>query len=188
MASTSRASAKPQQILVLDPPTDLMFKGPFTAVVTRHLKLHNPSARKVFFKVKSTSPSCYCVRPNTGIVRPGCAVTVSIMLQPFSYDPSREVKHKFMVQTVFAPSNTLNLEAVWKKANPEELMDSKLRCLFEVPRDSDKQGEGQRPSKPAPPNNSASSTCLKQSRTTPLSVFLLVTGVFIGFFLGKFIW
>ncbi|CAH7016921.1 vesicle-associated membrane protein-associated protein A [Phodopus roborovskii] len=190
MASASRAPEKLRQILVLNPPKVLKFKGPFTSVVTRRLKLRNPSERKVCFKVKSTSPCCYCVRPSSGVVEPGCTVTVAAMLQPFCYDPSQEVKHKFMVQTVFAPSDTSDLGAVWKEANPSELMDSKLRCVFEIPEESDKQDEGLRLRKAASRNKPwlASSMSLNQSHTPPLPVVLLVIGaVFIGFFLGKFI-
>uniref|UniRef100_A0A5F8G5J5 Vesicle-associated membrane protein-associated protein A n=1 Tax=Monodelphis domestica TaxID=13616 RepID=A0A5F8G5J5_MONDO len=90
--------AKHEQILVLDPPTDLKFKCPFTDVVTTNLKLRNPSDRKVCFKVKTTALCRYCVRPNSGIIEPGLTVTVSVMLQPFDYDPNEKSKHKFMVQ------------------------------------------------------------------------------------------
>lgn len=34
------------------------------------------------------------------------------MLQPFDYDPNEKSKHKFMVQTIYAPSNITDLEAV----------------------------------------------------------------------------
>ncbi|XP_062836593.1 vesicle-associated membrane protein-associated protein A isoform X1 [Anolis carolinensis] len=132
------ALAKHEQILVLDPPTDLKFKGPFTDVVTTNLKLRNPSDKKVCFKVKTTAPRRYCVRPNSGIIDPGSAVTVSVMLQPFDYDPNEKSKHKFMVQTIFAPPNITDMEAVWKDAKPEDLMDSKLRCVFEMPNENDK--------------------------------------------------
>ncbi|XP_008581071.1 PREDICTED: vesicle-associated membrane protein-associated protein A isoform X2 [Galeopterus variegatus] len=140
MASASGAMAKHEQILVLDPPTDLKFKGPFTDVVTTNLKLRNPSDRKVCFKVKTTAPRRYCVRPNSGIIDPGSTVTVSVMLQPFDYDPNEKSKHKFMVQTIFAPPNTSDMEAVWKEAKLDELMDSKLRCVFEMPNENDKLG------------------------------------------------
>ncbi|XP_077886568.1 vesicle-associated membrane protein-associated protein A isoform X1 [Ictidomys tridecemlineatus] len=152
MASASGSMAKHEQILVLDPPTDLKFKGPFTDVVTTNLKLRNPSDRKVCFKVKTTAPRRYCVRPNSGIIDPGSTVTVSVlgidprtlcmlvMLQPFDYDPNEKSKHKFMVQTIFAPPNTSDMEAVWKEAKPDELMDSKLRCVFEMPSENDKLG------------------------------------------------
>ncbi|XP_058030256.1 vesicle-associated membrane protein-associated protein A isoform X1 [Ahaetulla prasina] len=130
--------AKHEQILVLDPPTDLKFKGPFTDVVTTNLKLRNPSDRKICFKVKTTAPRRYCVRPNSGIIDPGTSVTVSVMLQPFDYDPNEKSKHKFMVQTIFAPPNITDMEAVWKDAKSDELMDSKLRCVFEMPNENDK--------------------------------------------------
>ncbi|KAF7245120.1 Vesicle-associated membrane protein-associated protein A [Varanus komodoensis] len=136
------ALTKHDQILVLDPPTDLKFKGPFTDVVTTNLKLRNPSDRKVCFKVKTTAPRRYCVRPNSGIIDPGSSVTVSVMLQPFDYDPNEKSKHKFMVQTIFAPPNITDMEAVWKDAKPEELMDSKLRCVFEMPNENDKLQSG----------------------------------------------
>ncbi|KAJ7414039.1 Vesicle-associated membrane protein-associated protein A [Willisornis vidua] len=163
------ALAKHEQILVLDPPTDLKFKGidwnssdtstrtipcpsnnpcikamssqvggPFTDVVTTNLKLRNPSDRKVCFKVKTTAPRRYCVRPNSGIIDPGSSVIVSVMLQPFDYDPNEKSKHKFMVQTTYAPPNITDMEAVWKEAKPDELMDSKLRCVFEMPNENDK--------------------------------------------------
>ncbi|XP_076405876.1 vesicle-associated membrane protein-associated protein A isoform X1 [Peromyscus maniculatus bairdii] len=141
MASASGAMAKHEQILVLDPPSDLKFKGPFTDVVTTNLKLRNPSDRKVCFKVKTTAPRRYCVRPNSGIIDPGSIVTVSVMLQPFDYDPNEKSKHKFMVQTIFAPPNISDMEAVWKEAKPDELMDSKLRCVFEMPNENDKLGK-----------------------------------------------
>uniref|UniRef100_A0A2K5BZB2 Vesicle-associated membrane protein-associated protein A n=1 Tax=Aotus nancymaae TaxID=37293 RepID=A0A2K5BZB2_AOTNA len=127
VASASGAVAKHEQISVLDPPTDLKFKGPSTDAVTTNLQLGNPSARKVCFKVKTTAPRRYCVRPNSGITDPGSTVTVSVMLQPFDCDPNEKSKHKFMVQTVFAPPNTSDMDAVWKEAKPDELMDSKLR-------------------------------------------------------------
>uniref|UniRef100_A0A2I3S128 Vesicle-associated membrane protein-associated protein A n=1 Tax=Pan troglodytes TaxID=9598 RepID=A0A2I3S128_PANTR len=159
MASASGAMAKHEQILVLDPPTDLKFKGPFTDVVTTNLKLRNPSDRKVCFKVKTTAPRRYCVRPNSGIIDPGSTVTVSVMLQPFDYDPNEKSKHKFMVQTIFAPPNTSDMEAVWKEAKPDELMDSKLRCVFEMPNENDKLGI-------TPPGNAPTVTSMSSINNT----------------------
>ncbi|KAB0384886.1 hypothetical protein FD755_006803 [Muntiacus reevesi] len=112
--------------------------GPFTDVVTTNLKLGNPTDRNVCFKVKTTAPRRYCVRPNSGIIDAGASINVSVMLQPFDYDPNEKSKHKFMVQSMFAPTDTSDMEAVWKEAKPEDLMDSKLRCVFELPAENDK--------------------------------------------------
>lgn len=130
--------SKLEQVLILEPPSDLRFKGPFTDVVTANLKLKNPSDRRVCFKVKTTAPRRYCVRPNSGIIEPGATLTISVMLQPFDYDPNEKSKHKFMVQTIFAPPTTTDTEIMWKEAKPDELMDSKLRCVFELPSENDK--------------------------------------------------
>ena len=51
--------------------------GNFTEVVTANLKLTNPSERKVCFKVKTTAPKRYCVRPNSGFVEAGGVVEVA---------------------------------------------------------------------------------------------------------------
>ncbi|XP_067410271.1 vesicle-associated membrane protein-associated protein B/C isoform X1 [Emydura macquarii macquarii] len=130
--------AKVEQVLSLEPQHELKFKGPFTDVVTTNLKLGNPTDRNVCFKVKTTAPRRYCVRPNSGIIDAGTSINVSVMLQPFDYDPNEKSKHKFMVQSMFAPPDTSDMEAVWKEAKPEELMDSKLRCVFELPAENDK--------------------------------------------------
>lgn len=122
---------KQPQVLTIDPPTELKFKGPFKDVVTSHLHLTNPSDKRVCFKVKTTAPRRYCVRPNSGFVEPNATVNVSVMLQPFDSDPNELMKHKFMVQTMFAPEVADDMEALWKEAQPSDLMDSKLKCVFE---------------------------------------------------------
>ncbi|KAM4605888.1 vesicle-associated membrane protein-associated protein B/C [Discoglossus pictus] len=134
--------AKVEQVLALEPQHELKFRGPFTDVVTTNLKLSNPLEKSVCFKVKTTAPRRYCVRPNSGLIDGGSSVNVSVMLQPFDYDPNEKSKHKFMVQSMVAPSDTSDMEAVWKDAKPDELMDSKLRCVFELPAENDKPVDG----------------------------------------------
>ncbi|VDK48511.1 unnamed protein product [Anisakis simplex] len=124
---------RPQQVLNIDPPDVLTFKGPFNDVVTCELNLENPTTRPVCFKVKTTAPKQYCVRPNSGILDPGSHISVSIMLQPCDGLPEIDsVKHKFMVQSAFAPSGESSLDAIWKKVQPSELMDSKLLVIFKT--------------------------------------------------------
>lgn len=125
--------SKLPQVLIIDPPTDITFKGPFTEVVTSHIKLTNPSDRQVCFKVKTTAPKQYCVRPNSGLIPPSESVTVSVMLQPFDYNAEEKNKHKFMVQSAYVPENEHSLDNIWKNTTPSEMMDSKLRVMFDVP-------------------------------------------------------
>ncbi|CAB1449331.1 unnamed protein product [Pleuronectes platessa] len=146
--------ARPEQVLLLEPPHELKFRGPFSDVVTANLKLANPTDRNVCFKVKTTAPRRYCVRPNSGIIDAGTSINVSVMLQPFDYDPNEKSKHKFMVQSLLAPPDMTDMEGVWKEAKPDELMDSKLRCAFELPLENEK---------PAPHNFRDSSSRSEQS-------------------------
>ncbi|XP_073438546.1 vesicle-associated membrane protein-associated protein B/C isoform X1 [Dendrobates tinctorius] len=151
--------AKTEQVLVLEPQHELKFKGPFTDVVTTNLKLMNPTEKNICFKVKTTAPRRYCVRPNSGVIDAGSSINVSVMLQPFDYDPNEKSKHKFMVQSIYAPPDTSDMEAVWKEAKPDELMDSKLRCLFELPSENDKPHDGE-------PNKVLSSSVTKTESTS----------------------
>ena len=42
----------------------------------------------------------------------GCSCVVIVMLQPFEYDPKEKSKHKFMVQTMFAPEGGADHETL----------------------------------------------------------------------------
>ena len=113
------------------------------------MKLKNPSDKKVCFKIKTTAPKRYCVKPNSGVVDPNTEVAIAgrdlsfcdlnecnmilVSLQPFEYDPAEKNKHKFMVQSMFAPDGEINQDTLWKEIDQNDLMDSKLRCVFAMP-------------------------------------------------------
>lgn len=129
------AKDKPSQILQLNPPTEILFEGPFDRVVTSYLELNNPSNATICFKVKTTAPRRYCVRPNSGTIEAGCKVRIAIMLQPQQDEtPNERFRHKFMVQSTIFQSEIKNLDSVWQNLSPEQIMDSKLRCVFESPK------------------------------------------------------
>lgn len=45
-----------------------------------------------------------------------------------------------MVQSLVAPDGDINPEQLWKDISPEQLMDAKLRCTFEMPEEKLKEG------------------------------------------------
>jgi len=63
-------SGKQEQVLKIDPPVELTFTGPFHQAVSSTMTLTNPSERKVCFKIKTTAPKRYCVKPNSGVIDP----------------------------------------------------------------------------------------------------------------------
>lgn len=127
---------KLEQVLQLDPSVELVFHGPFKDVVTTTLKLGNPTEKMVAFKVKTTAPRHYCVKPNSGLVKPNDSVNVDVMLQPFDHDAAEHKRHKFMVQTMFVGDEAEDVEDLWKASDQSAMMDSKLKCVFEMPKDN----------------------------------------------------
>ena len=80
--------------------------SPHTAVELRKavpttLTLKNTSdSKKVGFKVKTTTPKSYAVKPNTGIVPANGSVDVQIIMQAQREMPDfNNVKDKFLVQS-----------------------------------------------------------------------------------------
>merc|ERR1719391_81022 len=95
--------------------------------------LSNPSDRKVCFKIKTTAPKRYCVKPNSGVIDPNDSVKISVSLQPFDFVPQEKNKHKFMVQSMYAPEGEIHQDLLWKEVDTSQLMDSKLKCVFVMP-------------------------------------------------------
>lgn len=72
--------------------------------MTSNLRLTNPSQKSVFFKVKTTAPRFYCVRPNSGVIKPAESTVINVMLQPIDQNSVAEnerARHKFMIQVMF---------------------------------------------------------------------------------------
>jgi len=130
----------PEQILQIEPPYELKFKGPFTVPTTSMLKLTNPSDKRVCFKIKTTAPKRYCVRPNSGLLEPFQSLTIAVVFQPCELEPAAN-KHKFMVQSIFAADGDINMDQLWKDPDTSKVMDTKLRCSFELPDDANDQNK-----------------------------------------------
>ena len=133
---------KIDQVLIIEPQHELSFVGPFTTAVAATMSLRNPSDRKVCFKIKTTAPKRYCVKPNSGVIDAKEAVQVVVSLQPFEYDPNEKNRHKFMVQAMFAPDGEFNPDTLWKEADGSQQMDSKLKCVFVMPDSLVAEGAG----------------------------------------------
>merc|ERR1712225_185821 len=73
-------------------PTELAFARPFTTEVSQSLKIRNSNRTPVAFKVKTTAPKQYCVRPNSGRIEPGKEVEVTVLLQAMKQDPPLDIK------------------------------------------------------------------------------------------------
>ncbi|CAM8899489.1 hypothetical protein QQ045_010442 [Rhodiola kirilowii] len=98
------------------------------------MQLTNKTDEYVAFKVKTTNPKKYCVRPNAGIVLPGstCNVTVTMQAQKEA-PPDMQCKDKFLLQSVVAPSGTAAKDITSEMFNKEEgkaVEEFKLRVVY----------------------------------------------------------
>jgi hypothetical protein len=124
-------------------PVELGFKRPFQQEVSQTLRLKNPHSDPVAFKVKTTAPKQYCVRPNSGRIEPGRDVEVQILLQAMKEDPPPDAKcrDKFLVQSVLvtADKEFTNVGSLWahiEQTAKSTIQEKKIRVLF-LPSDAD---------------------------------------------------
>ncbi|KAH9065273.1 VAMP-associated protein [Lactarius vividus] len=110
--------------VTLQPSNSLGFNRPLTQNVKRSLNITNPNADPISFKIKTTAPKLYCVRPNSGKVEPGQTVEVQVMLQAMKEEPplNAKCKDKFLIQTMMIPSEkaALPLHDLWNTPEGEE--------------------------------------------------------------------
>ena len=67
------------------------------------------------------------MKPNSGVVDPNTEVSIAVSLQPFEFDPNEKNKHKFMVQSMFAPDGEINqdtLVRIWRYTHTIEINKS----------------------------------------------------------------
>jgi len=110
--------------VTLQPSNSLGFHRPLTQNVKRSLHITNPNADPISYKIKTTAPKLYCVRPNSGKVEPGQTVEVQVMLQAMKEEPplNAKCKDKFLIQTMLIPpeKSALPLHDLWNTPEGEE--------------------------------------------------------------------
>mgnify|MGYP003365533787 CR=1 FL=1 len=83
-------------------PKVLQFQAPFTEVQTQDVSVTNETNDYIAFKVKTTAPKLYCVRPNASTIAPKESVNVHIILQGLEQEPAvgTKCKDKFLFVSV----------------------------------------------------------------------------------------
>uniref|UniRef100_A0A453RXA4 MSP domain-containing protein n=1 Tax=Aegilops tauschii subsp. strangulata TaxID=200361 RepID=A0A453RXA4_AEGTS len=140
-ASPSPAMASPGpapagELLRIDP-IELRFPFELKKQISCSMQLSNLSDDYIAFKVKTTSPKKYSVRPNTGVVLPRSTCDVVVTMQAQREVPSdMQCKDKFLVQSVVAPSG-INVKDVtgemFMKESGNKIEEVKLRVTYVAP-------------------------------------------------------
>ncbi|KAL7342848.1 PapD-like protein [Rhodotorula toruloides] len=136
--------------VTLNPSSQLGFQRPLTQLVKRTLTVSNHNQSAVAYKVKTTAPKQYCVRPNSGRIEPGETVEVQVLLQPMKEDPPAGAKcrDKFLIQSVIITPEreSAALPDLWQAVEKEEktrtdgqsqIFEQKIRCTYLPAADSD---------------------------------------------------
>ncbi|KAG2024556.1 hypothetical protein GB937_003748 [Aspergillus fischeri] len=130
--------------ILLEPP-ELGFKRPFDREVCEILHLSNTNSEPVVFKVKTTAPKHYCVRPNSGRIEPGKNVDVHVLLQAMKEEPAPDAKckDKFLVQTVAVTGDMefSNVSSIFEKASKSSIQERKIRVNW-LPAESSNGEQG----------------------------------------------
>ncbi|XP_027181422.1 vesicle-associated protein 2-1 [Coffea eugenioides] len=101
------------------------------------LKVSNTTEHHVAFKVKTTSPKKYFVRPNTGVIQPwdSCVIRVTLQAQR-EYPPDMQSKDKFLLQSTIVPPNTDVDELppnTFSKESGKTIEECKLKVVYLTP-------------------------------------------------------
>ncbi|KAI9492495.1 PapD-like protein [Zychaea mexicana] len=140
--------------VVLTPSSYLTFTRPFAhPVATESICIQNPGKIPVTFKVKTTAPKQYCVKPNTGKIEPNEQVVVQVFLQPMKekFVEGYKCKDKFLIQTAeIKPtgqhnnSSSVSMAEMWQRIETEEkdkIYRHKIKCVVSPPGPSRRQSE-----------------------------------------------
>nr|ACU13560.1 unknown [Glycine max] len=118
-------------------PQELQFPFELRKQISCFLQLSNKTDNYVAFKVKTTNPKKYCVRPNTGVVMPRstCDVIVTMQAQKEA-PPDMQCKDKFLLQSVVASPGATTKDItpeMFNKESGHDVEECKLRVVYVAP-------------------------------------------------------
>ncbi|KFK35263.1 hypothetical protein AALP_AA5G262700 [Arabis alpina] len=118
-------------------PLDLQFPFELKKQISCSLYLTNKTDNNVAFKVKTTNPKKYCVRPNTGVVLPRSTCEVLVTMQAQKEAPSdMQCKDKFLLQGVIATPGITAKEVtpeMFSKESGHLVEETKLKVTYVAP-------------------------------------------------------
>ncbi|KAI8883909.1 PapD-like protein [Backusella circina FSU 941] len=124
----------------LDIDNVIEFERPLTRIVKKTVTITNPNSEPLAFKVKTTAPKLYCVRPNSEIIQPHQSLEVQIILQALKKEPEPgfRCKDKFLILSILVDEKLegLGLTDLWTRVEGQmksSVSEKKLRCNFIEP-------------------------------------------------------
>nr|XP_043605982.1 vesicle-associated protein 1-2-like [Erigeron canadensis]XP_043605983.1 vesicle-associated protein 1-2-like [Erigeron canadensis] len=117
-------------------PHDLQFNFELKKQSSCAVQMINKTNQHVAFKIKTTNPKKYCVRPNTGVIDPNssCDFTVTMQAQKVA-PPDMICRDKFLVQSTFVSEGTKEEDVTSETFAKEDgkLVDEKRLKVILIP-------------------------------------------------------
>ncbi|XP_034658755.1 vesicle-associated membrane protein-associated protein B [Drosophila subobscura] len=119
-------------IMTYEPADALVFEGPFDKYVKRKLVIRSLTDKDMVYKMKTTSPRLFYVRPNMGLLRAKSTVNIEIYMQPkLSTVPSSLAKHhKFLIVAGEATEDLEDFHGYFKQLDRANMWEGRVRCLL----------------------------------------------------------
>ncbi|KAK8718394.1 hypothetical protein V6N13_045629 [Hibiscus sabdariffa] len=114
-------------------PSELKFPFELRRQSSCSMQLTNKTEKYVAFKVKTTNPKKYCVRPNSGVVLPGSSCNVTVTMQAQKEAPPEPCRDKFLIQSVIAPDGSTNKDItpeMFHKEDGRVVKEFKMRVIY----------------------------------------------------------
>ncbi|KAG7826411.1 hypothetical protein KL909_000463 [Ogataea angusta] len=111
-------------------------KGQLATRYISSITITNDSQTSIAFKVKTTAPKLYCVRPNASIVKPGSSMDVSIIFQGLPKEPAigTKCKDKFLIVSVPCSDDLdpKSVSTIWPELQSQagSTTDVKVKVVF----------------------------------------------------------
>nr|CAD7458065.1 unnamed protein product [Timema tahoe] len=98
--------------------------------LTGSVSLTNTSEKLISYKIKTTSPEKFRVRPSMGTLSPGASISINVVLQP-GYQVPGLSRDKFLIMNL--PVDTPDMSAaelgeLWKQLSGKDVEQHRLKC------------------------------------------------------------
>ncbi|XP_049884244.1 motile sperm domain-containing protein 2-like [Pectinophora gossypiella] len=113
-------------------PNDVIVFKTDSDEVSGQFTITNMDESAISFKIRTTSPEKFRVRPSSGILGPGLSQTVTIVVQA-GFQTRSSTKDRFLVMSVQIPKTDLTqkeLAEVWQNSSSSKVDEYRLKCQF----------------------------------------------------------
>ncbi|KAM3955239.1 motile sperm domain-containing protein 2 [Aphomia sociella] len=121
----------PGEMLRLSPNDTIVFKNE-NDDISGQFTITNMDESPISFKIRTTSPEKFRVRPSSGVLPSGSSQIVLIVVQP-GFQLRTVTKDRFLVMSVQIPKTDLTpkeLAEVWQNSTGSKVDEYRLKCQF----------------------------------------------------------